>query len=255
MENNQKYIIIALAVVIVALAAGIGYMIFNPSVEYQTINLSNGTTMEVPKADDSNWTINSYGIRMYTAQSKRTSVMSFNSQEDFTLVGAGAFALARDGLMNGSASVETYKNYEIRENTVNGTHYYVVYISNAKTHDNIVFGSGNLDILKHMIDSISFGEPGKSVKNATSESEPVVVSNNVSDGDNNKYSQDDLMRASQEGYYNGYADGVDDSYYYYDYDDYDVGSSSYSSSSSSDSVESSVDVGEESGVETTTDDW
>lgn len=249
MENNQKYIIIALAVVILALAAGIGYMLMNHGVEYQTISLSNGTTMEVPKADDANFTVNEYGIKMYTATSKKTSVMSFNSEENFNLVGAAGFALARDAFINGSSSVETYNGYDVRENTVNGTHYFVVYISNNQTHDNIFMGCCDLDILKHMIDSISFGQPAKAVKNATSESEPVVVNNNASTNDKNKYSQDDLARATQEGYYNGYVDGLDDSYlddYYDDYEDY---SSSSSSSSSSDSGSSDVETTADSSSE------
>ena len=56
MEMDRKYIIIALVAVILALVAGIGYMLFF-NVEYQTIALSNGTTIEVPKADDSNLAI------------------------------------------------------------------------------------------------------------------------------------------------------------------------------------------------------
>lgn len=257
MEKNQKYIIIALIAVISVLAVGIGYMMFNSAVEYQTISLSNGTTMDVPKAGDANWTVNEYGIKMYAATSKKTSVMSFNSEENFNLVGAAGFALARDALINGSSSVETYNGYDIRENTVNGTHYYVVYISNNQTHDNIFMGCGDLDILKHMIDSISFGQPGSSVKNTTVESEPAAVSSDVSSDDKNKYSQDDLRRASQEGYYNGYADGLDDSYIDdYEYDDYygsssDIETSTDSSSSSSSASSSSSD----SSVETTTEDW
>ena len=246
MEKERKILIIALAAVIVALAAGIGYMLLNSSVEYQTINLSNGTTVEVPKTDDAKWTVDGYGIRTYSAPSKNTVLTSYNSEENPNLAGAMGFAVARDVLLNGSASVERYNGYEIQENNINGTDIYMVYISNNQTHDNILMGSKDLDVLKHMIDSLVFGDPN-AVKNATATSEPVssAPAKNTTD-DKNKYSEEDLMDAAQYGYYTGYSDGYDDSYSYYDdysYDDYDYDDSSYSSSSySSDSSSSSVET-------------
>lgn len=248
MENEKKYIIIALIVVVLALVAGIAYMMFFNSVEYQTIRLTNGTTLEAPVTDDASWTVNEYGVKMYIAPSAKTSVMSFNSEEDFNLVGAGAFAIARDALLNGSVSVETYKNYDIRQNTLNGTRYYIVSMGNDATHDNIVMGSCDVGILKHMIDSVSFGPPDKAVKNTTSQSQSAastdISTQNSNNNDKNKYSEDDLMRASQQGYYNGYADGVDDSYYdyddYYDFSDVETTADSYYSSESSSSSGATV---------------
>lgn len=166
MEKNN-IIIIALIATIAVLGVCIGYALMNPQVEYETINISNGTTIDVPKANDVSWTVDPNGIKTYACQSKHTVMMTFNSQEDLNLVGAGAFALARDALINGSTDVEKYKSYEIKENTVNGTHYYITYISSNETHDNIVIGSENLDILKHMLDSLRLGPPGESVANAT----------------------------------------------------------------------------------------
>ena len=246
MEKNQKIIIIALVAVIIALGAGIGYALLN-NVEYQTLALSNGTTIDAPKTDDAVWKEQGNGIRMYTSASKKTALTSFNSAENPNLVGAMGLAMARDAMMNGSVSSEAYKGYDIRENTINGTHYYMVYISNNQTHDNVFIGSGNLDILKHMIDSLKFGNP-KEVVNATAASEPAVSNNANTTNDNNKYSEEDMMRAAELGYFTGYSDGYDDSYYYYDdyssYDDYDssYSSSSDSSSSSSDDYESWSDV-------------
>lgn len=246
MERERKFIIIALVAVILALLAGIGYMLFN-NVEYQTLALSNGTTIEAPKTDDASWTEQGYGIRLYASESKKTALTSFNSAENPNLAGAMGLAMARDAMMNGSSSSETYKGYDIRENTVNGTHYYMVYISNNQTHDNIFIGSADLDILKHMIDSIKFGKPNE-VVNATATSQPEVSSNANTTNDDNKFSEEDMRMAAELGYYTGYSDGYDDSYYdYSDYDDYDYSDSSYSSSSSDSS--SSYDYSEEGDVE------
>ena len=168
MEKN-KIIIIALIATIAVLAVCVGYMMLNQQVEYETINISNGTTIEVPKADDASWTKNSTGIKTYSCQSKHTVMLTFNSQEDLSLVGAGAFAIARDALLTGATDVEKYGNNQIKENTINGTHYYIVYISDNSTHDNIVIGSDNLDILKHMVDSLRLGSPAKNETNTTVE--------------------------------------------------------------------------------------
>ena len=232
MEKEKKIIIIALVALIMALAIGIGYMLLN-NVEYQTLALSNGTTIDAPKADDASWKEQGYGIRMYTSASKKTALTSFNSAENPNLAGAVGLAMARDALMNGSASVEKYKNYDLRENTVNGTHYYMVYISNNQTHDNVFIASENMDILKHMVDSLKFGNP-KEVVNATAASQPTVSNNANTTNNSNKYSEEDMMRAAEFGYLTGYSDGYDNSYYYYDDSgDYDYSDDSYDYSSDS----------------------
>ena len=239
MEKEKKIIIIALVALIMALSVGIGYMLLN-NVEYQTLALSNGTTIDAPKADDASWKEQGYGIRMYTSASKKTALTSFNSAENPNLAGAVGLAMARDALMNGSASVEKYKNYDLRENTVNGTHYYMVYISNNQTHDNVFIASENMDILKHMVDSLKFGNP-KEVVNATAASQPTVSNNANTTNNSNKYS-----------------DGYDNSYYYYDDSgdyDYSDDSSDYSDYSSSSDSGSYDDYESWDDVETTVDEY
>ena len=227
------------------------------NVEYQTLALSNGTTIDAPKADDASWKEQGYGIRMYTSASKKTALTSFNSAENPNLAGAVGLAMARDALMNGSASVEKYKNYDLRENTVNGTHYYMVYISNNQTHDNVFIASENMDILKHMVDSLKFGNP-KEVVNATAASQPTVSNNANTTNNSNKYSEEDMMRAAEFGYLTGYYDGYDNSYYYYDDSgdyDYSDDSSDYSDYSSSSDSGSYDDYESWDDVETTVDEY
>lgn len=245
MEKNQKYIIIALIATIAILAACVSYALLMPHVEYETIHISNGTTIEVPKAEDASWTKDASGIKTYSCPSKHTVMTTFNSQEDMNLIGAGAYALARDMLLNGSQDVEIYKNYQIKENTVNGTHYYMVYISSNETHDNILIGSDNLDILKHMIDSLVLGPPGEGQANATVQqsSAPAPQNNSGDDDEDDKYSEDDLMLAAEYGYYTGYSNGYSDSYYdnYYNYYDDYYSDDSVSESSSEDYEPRQVD--------------
>ena len=228
MERDKQYIVIALIAIILALVAGIGYMIFfNHTVEYQTIALSNGTTVEVPKVNDSTWTVNPLGIRAYTAPSEKTIVTSFNDAEAANPTGAKAFSMVKDKLFNGSKSVEKYKKRNIKQNSINGTNYYMVYISNNKTQDNVIMCSEDMDTLKHMIDTLVFGNP------AAADTAEMVAPTVVSNDDENTYSEDDLMMAIQGGFYYGYLYGYADSYndygnnyyddygYYDSYDDYD----------------------------------
>ncbi|AMD16690.1 hypothetical protein TL18_00730 [Methanobrevibacter sp. YE315] len=235
--DNEKYIIIGLIAVIAVLAVGISYFLFFQSVEYQTIQISSGSTMEAPKADDVVWQEDENGIRTYACPSKKVSVISYNSADNLTLVGAAAFAMAREALLTGAHDVETYKGYQIKENTLNGTHYYLVNISSNETHDNIIIGCGDMDILKHMLDSLTLGAPKEGVSatpvGSSSASAPVKknVTKNPND-DKNMYSQDDLLNAYYFGYSDGYWESTNDYYSYdngysgYDYD-YGGGSDDY----------------------------
>lgn len=248
---NKKHIIIALLIVILVLIIGIGFSLFSQSnIEYEKINISNGTTIDVPKINDASWTKDSNGIRTYTSPSKHVVMTTFNSAEDFTLVGAAGFAMARDMLLAGSKDVEVYNNYQIKENTINNTHFYIVNISSDVTHDNIIIGSADLNILKHMLDSLVLGSPAKVANNDTSDNEVVYVSNNnnKSADDKNKYSEEDLRKASEESYNSGYSDGID-SMTIYDSDSSNVettgdsGSSDIAATTDSGSISSGDDTG------------
>ncbi|WP_458456343.1 hypothetical protein [Methanobrevibacter sp.] len=245
--ENEKYIIIGLIVAIALLAIGIGYFLFANSVEYQTIQISSGSTIEVPKADDVKWEIDANGIRIYSCPSKRVSVISFNSAENMTLVGAGAFAMAREALMADADMFEIYKSYEIKKNEINGTTFYLVNISSNETHDNIVIGCGDLDILKHMLDSLSLGAP--KMVNATLTSSGSVsapVKKNTTNSSAGKFTEEDMMDAYLSGYFDGSWDSYD---YSSSYDSYDYGSGDVQYETTYDYGDSSQDS---SDVETTT---
>lgn len=158
MEKN--HIIIILAIFIIITAAGIGFTLFShKNIEYKTINLSNGTTIEVPISDDATFTKDDVGLKTYFSKSFKTVVTSFNSEEDWDLAGGIAFAGLRDSLISQANILETYNGYTIKETDVNNTHYYVTVVGNNNTHDNILILSSDLDILKHILGSIHFGTP------------------------------------------------------------------------------------------------
>ena len=157
MESKYKILI---AVVVIALAAVAFYFLTADNAEFKTANLTNGTVIDVPNTFDGNWTLNNYGAKIFTASSKRTAVISYNLAQNYVPSGADRFAEARDGFMNGSELVENYNGNDIVQKTINDTSYYIVSMSNETTHDNIIIACASMDTLKHMIDSLHFGDSG-----------------------------------------------------------------------------------------------
>ena len=195
MEKNH-IIIIILVILIVIAAAGIGFTLFsNKNIEYKTINLSNGTTIEVPVSDDATFTKDDVGLRTYISKSLKTVLTSFNSEEDWDLAGGIAFAGLRDSLIGQANTVETFNEYTIKETEVNDTHYYVAVVRNDNSHDNIIILSSDLDILRHVLGSIHFGTPASKNNNTTEQN--VVTSTPTS-------TENTQTKNNTEGEYGGF---------------------------------------------------
>ena len=181
---DKKYIIIALVAILAVLAIGIAFSMFGQSnVEYEKISLSKSASLEVPKVSDVNSTKDANGVKTWTFKSKETAISAFNSKEESSLAGAAEFAAVRDSMLNGSTDAQVYKGYEIKENTVNGVHYYIVSTGNDTTHDNILLSSTNLEILQHMLDTLTFK------KSATADNSTDTGSASQSDNSKSTASQ------------------------------------------------------------------
>lgn len=211
---DSKYILIALILVILALVIGIGAALFSQSeVTYETLNISSTAAIDVPKTDDASWIVNENGIKTYQCPSKKVFMNTYNSAEDYSSSSDEEFANYLDMWVNSANEVENYTGYEIKESTINDTHYYIAYIGNETTHDNIIIGSEDLEILKHMLDSLVFAAPAVVEDNEHSDTEDTYVEDTVDD---------------DSGYYDDYSSSSSQSSY-----------SSSSDSSSSDSSQSS----------------
>lgn len=248
MLEKKQIIIIVLIIAIIIIAGLIAYTMLNQT-QYQTIQISNGTTIEVPKTDDATWSDIGYGIKSYSCPSKHFVLTSFNSGENTNIIGAGGFAIARDALLEGAIDVENYKGYQIKENTVNDTHFYIVSAGNDTTHDNIIIGSEDLGMLKHALDTLHFGaspEKAAEANIAVTPSKPVnkTINNEAEYGGYSMqeyYYKMGLADGHEQAYWNGYSDG------YYDSEPYD-----YDGGPSISGDSNSYDYGGYSSVETTT---
>lgn len=249
MLEKKHIIIIILIITIVILGALVGYTLLNQT-QYQTIQLSNGTTIDVPKTDDSTWSEIGYGVKTYSCPSKHFSLTSYNSQEYPNIIGAGGFAIARDLLLNGSGDVENYNGYPIKENLINNTRFYIVSAVNESSHDNIIIASEDLGILKHALDTLKYGKAGEAKQANVTATQSVSSSNKPTNNSTDTedyggyspeeyYYQMGLVDGHEQAYWSGYSDGYND-YNYYNY--YDYSSADSSSQSSSGSSSSNVET-------------
>ncbi len=216
-EGNGKIIIIALIAVIVVLGGLITYTILTQNqVEYQTIAISNATTMEVPVSKNSTFFNDTLGIKYYQDDKNGVQVISWNGQEQASTKGAANIASQFEKQKAGTTqSIED--GVPIYENKKLG--YFIIEIKNSTTNDNIIIVAKDKNMALHMLKSIKFG-----VSNITNvaQVEPYTESseNHPSTNDNN------TVFVFYPWYV--YDDGDYDSY---DYNDYSSSSGNYNDES------------------------
>lgn len=94
--------------------------------------------------------------------------------------------------------------------------FYLVNISSNVTHDNIVIGCGDLNILKHMLDTLTLGAPKEvnaTLTSSGSSSAPAPVKKNTTNTSAGRFTEQDMMDA----YRDGYSVGLIESNYPYDF--------------------------------------
>ena len=186
---------------------------------------------------------------------KQGSLTTFNSEEAvnarglYGLGGAIGIKAIEELILNHFEKKEEIDGYTVY--TIDGAkldipgrgEMYCVIVGNDTTHDNIIIITDNKDITLHMAKSIHYKNANTTTPSSNNEN--IVSTNNQNNNDSNnknKYTEEDLARASEAGYDSGYSDGYLDSFdeYYYDdstYETVETSSDSGSSGSSADNVE------------------
>ncbi len=224
--DTKKLIIIALIAVIVVLGGLIAYTVFTQNqVEYQTIAISNATTMEVPVSENSTFFNDSLGIKYYQDEKSGAQVISWNGQEQASTDGA-----QKIGTQFEKQKANTTQTFEdgvpVYENKKLGC--FIIEVKNATTNDNIIIVAKDKDVALHMLKSIKFG-----VSNITNAAQ-VQPYTGSSGGESHSGDDNNTVVV----FYPWYIDNTD-------YDSYDYSSDSgYSDSGSYD--DSSYDYDDES---------
>lgn len=264
--ERKNIVIIAALVIVICILTGIIFATMTKSVEYERIELApNATSIEIPKEDlKYEGEMNGTGAKLWTF--KKGSLTTYNSEEAlnarglYGLGGAVGLKTIKEMILNHYEKEEEIDGFTVY--TVNGKDLgingrdtlYCIITGNDDTHDNIVITVDDKDVALHMAKSIQY-KSMNSTKSSTNSDNTVSTgsSNHNNASSKNKYTEEDLARANEAGYYSGYSDGYSDSYDDYYYDDYETSTSTDSSQSSSDHSSSSGSSSSSSSIETTVD--
>lgn len=263
--ETKNIVIIAVLAITICIIAGATFGLLTKSVNYERIELMpNGTSIEAP-ANELKYEgeVNESGAKLWTF--KQGSLMTFNSEEAinarglYGLGGAVGIKAINDMVLNHFEKREEIDGFTVY--TIDGEKLgiegrgimYCIITKNDDTHDNIVIITDSKDITLHMAKSIQYKSANITNTNSNEASTASTSTHNTTDNNKNKYSEEDLARANQEGYDSGYSDGYSDSYYDDYDDDYSFETTTSRPSSSSSSSSSHVETSAEGGysVETT----
>lgn len=178
MEKNKKIIIGILIAIIIILAAGIAFTAYNFQIQYQTIAISNATTMEVPFSDNSKFFNDDLGIKYYLDAEHDVQEISWNSQEELSLAGGISVAAMFEKMKSTNIStmedgVVFYENKELD--------CFVIVTGNDTTHDNILIMAKDKNIALHMYKSIKYGVSNISKSSLLQPSAPPADDKNNTD--------------------------------------------------------------------------
>lgn len=235
--DNKHIIIIGLVAVLFIVGGFISYnLITGNNIEYQTIALSNATTIEVPVSDKASFFSDDLGIKYYQDEKHGVQVISWNSQEELSLTGAVDVAAQFEKQKGGSTptmedGVAVYQNKE--------SGYYIIEAKNETTHDNVMIMAKDKNVALHMFKSIRFGVSDISKLADVNISAPDAGNSNVSapSQSNNENKVDLKSHESQAS--SDFDEGYEDDFSV-DVETEAVSPSSSSSSSSSESDSSNV---------------
>ena len=240
MELN-KIIIALISVIIILLLCFIGFTLYNQyNIEYETIAISNATTIDVPVSNEAQLLKDDLGILYYQDNKYDVSIISWNSQEELSITGA-VDVTAQFEKQKGGNTPEIVDGVPVFYNKETG--YYCIETGNDTTHDNILIMCKNRDIALKIYHSIKYGVSDVEIEQNTVPVSNVNKNNKSSESDDN----DELKYGgySKEEYY--YKMGLAEGHGLWN----DYESESYSSVSTSSDYAPSSDSSSSSNVETT----
>lgn len=168
---DLKHMLLAILVVVVVIGASFFLINYDDSVKYESLEVSNSCSIDIPISDESNSSVISEGINFINDTQHDLIVYYFNS-ENGSAVAAAELAFLRDDF-KANATEQTVANQTVWYNEENGT--YMAFLGSPETHDNVMIVCKDQEILEHMIASLKIYTLGD---NATGETNGVVVDSN-----------------------------------------------------------------------------
>lgn len=225
---NKKLLTTIIIIIIIAAVSGVTAFVYfsNPNVQYNNIKMSESCSMDIPVSNKLTNTTIGDNISVINDTQHDFIIMYYNSNSDnlsSDLSDGVKLASTRDSYKIG-AEQQTLNNQSVWYNK--DTKYYMAFLGNDTTHDNILIVTKNKDILTHIMTSIHYFQV-----NTTVSTDSVSTSTSSSPKTNHKNKTNKTKEANTT--VNFYE------FNYYDDSNYDYDSSSGSASSSGSSTGSS----------------
>ncbi|OWT32558.1 hypothetical protein BGI41_07045 [Methanobrevibacter sp. 87.7] len=155
---DKKLLTSIIIIIIIAIIAGVTAFVYfsNPNVQYTNVELSPSCTIDIPVSN--NLVNNTIGDNISQINDTQNDffIMYYNSNSGnlSSSLGDGVkLAAIRDSYKIG-AEQETINNETVWYNK--DTKYYMTFLGNDTTHDNILIVTKNKNILTHVMTSIKY---------------------------------------------------------------------------------------------------
>ncbi|MDD5960232.1 MAG: hypothetical protein PUC09_06250 [Methanobrevibacter wolinii] len=230
---NKKLLTTIIIIIIIAAVSGVTAFVYfsNPNVQYNNIKMSESCSMDIPVSNKLTNTTIGDNISVINDTQHDLIIMYYNSNSDnlsSDLSDGVKLASTRDSYKIG-AEQQTLNNQSVWYNK--DTKYYMAFLGNDTTHDNILIVTKNKDILTHIMTSIHYFQVNTTVSTdsvSTTTSSPKTSHKNKT----NKTKEANTTVNFYE-------------FNYYDDSNYDYDSASGSASSSGSGSSSSGSSGSE----------
>lgn len=169
---DLRHFLIVIVVAVVVIGCSFFLLNYDDSVHYQTVGLTNTSSIDLPISDQSTNTVVSEGIHVINDTKNEVTVMYFNSATG-NKVAAVELEYIRNDFQAASVQ-QALGNNTVWYNEENNT--YMAFIGNYNTHDNILIFSKDPEILDHMIGSVKYkivDELGNTTETAYSDVNPT----------------------------------------------------------------------------------
>ena len=175
-NQTRKKLLIVLAITCIVMAGILTYAFFFNE-QYQTVQISDTASLEMPVGKGLNgFYVN--GSSIYEVDNgKGVVVISYNSKNS-DLASAFAFAVLKEVAVG-----SRFNEGEVYETTVNGSKVWSIATGNNATHDNILISTHDKELTMKIYNSIKYN--ASNVKNDTNNTNNTVSNGDVKKTDNN----------------------------------------------------------------------
>lgn len=182
--KQKQMLIISIIVILAILACLTAFLVVNSNQsEYATLRISNSCTIDVPNVNNTMEHMNG-SVSKYMFSSVDLNITHQKSGNNSQIKSMSAKLLKNSEKIEG----DIYRD--------SGSGVYSIFIENKNTGDALLITSGNLDLLKKVVNSIKFSKPLTS-KNNTTNTTDNGTDNQTADNTNTNITKNNVVSRSQ----------------------------------------------------------